>query len=259
MDVKEVNGEVTVIEKEVAPERMQQLRTQGRGRLLHPHATLKAIGHDVKPGVPPYPEDTKFVAEGTPPLLDVKNLKVYFPIRKGILLRTVGHVKAVDGVSFAVYRGQTMGLVGESGCGKTTAGRAILRLIEPDAGEVTYNGVDVRKLGGSDLRQAAAEDADHLPGSLRQHEPADDDRIDAHGADDHPSPRCNTRDRRDKAVALLGGSRSQGGASAALSARVFRRAASTDLHRAIAWRWSRSSSCAMNRYPPWMSRCKPRC
>jgi peptide/nickel transport system ATP-binding protein len=74
------------------------------------------------------------VDEGRQPLLDVQNLKVYFPIRKGVFLRVVGHVKAVDDISFRVYRGQTLGLVGESGCGKTTTGRAILRLIEPPTG-----------------------------------------------------------------------------------------------------------------------------
>jgi peptide/nickel transport system ATP-binding protein len=153
MEVREVDGEVQVIEKKVTPERLEQFRTQGRGRLLHPHSMLKAIGHDVQAGIPPYSDDIAFVAEGTRPLLQVQNLKVYFPIRKGIFLRTVGHVKAVDGVSFDIYRGQTLGLVGESGCGKTTAGRAILRLIEPDEGTVLYDGVDVGDLGSSALRQ----------------------------------------------------------------------------------------------------------
>src|SRR5205085_1957806 len=123
--------------KHVTPERLAQLTTQGRGRLLHPKSALKAIGHPWEENQ--HPADTKTVPEGQPPLLSVKDLKVYFPIRKGILLRTVGHVKAVDGVSFDIYRGQTLGLVGESGCGKTTAGRAILRLIEPDAGQVSYD------------------------------------------------------------------------------------------------------------------------
>ena len=71
-----------------------------------------------------------------PILLEVKNLKTWFPIRRGILQRTVGHVKAVDDVSFFVRRGETLGLVGESGCGKTTVGRTLLRLYEPTSGEV---------------------------------------------------------------------------------------------------------------------------
>ena len=67
-------------------------------------------------------------------LLEVKNLKKYFPIKKGVLSRTIGYVQAVDGVSFTLKRGETLGLVGESGCGKTTVGRSILRLIEPTFG-----------------------------------------------------------------------------------------------------------------------------
>src|SRR5215218_8412805 len=65
------------------------------------------------------------------PVLDVRDLKKHFPVRKGLLRRTVGHVYAVDGISFSIGVGETLGLVGESGCGKTTAGRAVLRLIEP--------------------------------------------------------------------------------------------------------------------------------
>src|SRR5262245_8943481 len=71
-------------------------------------------------------------------LLDVHGLKKYFPITAGILRKTVGHVKAVDDVNFFVREGETLGLVGESGCGKTTAGRTILRLYEPTAGEVLF-------------------------------------------------------------------------------------------------------------------------
>src|SRR5260370_11001216 len=69
-------------------------------------------------------------------LLEVEGLKKHFPIRRGLLQRVVGQVKAVDGVSFALRRGETLGLVGESGCGKTTAGRCLLRLIEPSGGKV---------------------------------------------------------------------------------------------------------------------------
>jgi oligopeptide transport system ATP-binding protein len=85
-------------------------------------------------------------------LLRVEHLKKYFPIRRGILSRVVGHVKAVDNVSFHVDPGETLGLVGESGCGKTTVGRSILRLIEPSAGDVWFEGVDLVKLGGREMR-----------------------------------------------------------------------------------------------------------
>src|SRR2546422_4049755 len=85
-------------------------------------------------------------------LLSVKNLRKEFPIRKGILSRQVGAVKAVNDVSFDVARGETLGVVGESGCGKTTAGRSILRLIEPTAGEILFEGKDIRALDTSGLR-----------------------------------------------------------------------------------------------------------
>jgi peptide/nickel transport system ATP-binding protein len=86
------------------------------------------------------------------PLLSVRGLKVHFPIRKGILRRTVGYVKAVDGVSFEIAAGRTLALVGESGCGKTTVGKAILQLIRPSAGEVAFDGVELTKLAGGQLR-----------------------------------------------------------------------------------------------------------
>jgi peptide/nickel transport system ATP-binding protein len=78
---------------------------------------------------------------------------VYFPVRRGLLRRVVSHVKAVDDISFSVYRGQTLGLVGESGCGKTTTGRAILRLVEPTSGQVLYEGVDVAKIKSREFRR----------------------------------------------------------------------------------------------------------
>jgi len=85
-------------------------------------------------------------------LLEVRDLVKHFPVRKGLLGRTVAHVKAVDGISFDVPRGKTLGLVGESGCGKTTAGRCVLRLIEPTSGQVRFGGTDVRALRGEELR-----------------------------------------------------------------------------------------------------------
>jgi oligopeptide transport system ATP-binding protein len=90
-------------------------------------------------------------------LLEVRGLKKYFPIKKGLLSRTVGHVKAVDGISFDVHAGEVLGLVGESGCGKTTTGRCILRLIEPTEGSVKFAGQEVTELGRGDLRRLRAE------------------------------------------------------------------------------------------------------
>jgi peptide/nickel transport system ATP-binding protein len=85
-------------------------------------------------------------------MLAVTNLETHFPIRRGVLRRKVGAVRAVDGVSFAVDRGRTLGLVGESGCGKTTVGRSILRLIEPTAGSVTFAGRNLRSLSHRELQ-----------------------------------------------------------------------------------------------------------
>jgi oligopeptide transport system ATP-binding protein len=86
------------------------------------------------------------------PLLEVKDLKKYFPIKGGIFSKTVGNVYAVDGVSFTLDPGESLGLVGESGCGKSTTARAVLRLIEPSAGEVFFEGKDVCKLDPKEMR-----------------------------------------------------------------------------------------------------------
>ena len=92
------------------------------------------------------------MADTAPPVLQVDGLRKYFPVRKGLLRRTVGQVYAVDDVTFAIGAGETLGLVGESGCGKTTVGRAVLRLIEPTAGTVRLDGRDITRLTKAELR-----------------------------------------------------------------------------------------------------------
>ena len=88
-----------------------------------------------------------------PTILEVTDLKKYFPIKKGLFSRTVGHVRAVDGVSFSVKQGEVLGLVGESGCGKTTTGRCILRLMEPTSGSVKFDGQEITGLPFREMRQ----------------------------------------------------------------------------------------------------------
>ena len=87
------------------------------------------------------------------PLLQVRDLKMHFPIYAGVFRRQVGSIKAVDGVSFDILKGETLGLVGESGCGKSTTGRVILRLYEATAGSVVLGGVDIAQLAREDLRR----------------------------------------------------------------------------------------------------------
>lgn len=87
------------------------------------------------------------------PLLEVSDLKVWFPVRAGLLGRVTEHARAVDGVSFRINPGETLGLVGESGCGKTTVGRAVLRLIQPTAGGVRFEGKDLLAMGSGELRR----------------------------------------------------------------------------------------------------------
>jgi oligopeptide/dipeptide ABC transporter ATP-binding protein len=87
------------------------------------------------------------------PLLEVRNLKKYFPITGGLLRRTIGHVKAVDDVSFTIDSGQTLGIVGESGCGKSTTGRMIMKILKPTSGRIIFDGQDITNLQGTELRK----------------------------------------------------------------------------------------------------------
>jgi peptide/nickel transport system ATP-binding protein/oligopeptide transport system ATP-binding protein len=93
-------------------------------------------------------------ATNTPvPILEVRNLKKYFPIRRGLLKKVVGQVKAVDDVSFAIQPGVTLGLVGESGCGKTTTGRCLIRLIEPTGGQILFKDETQQQIAVDQLGQ----------------------------------------------------------------------------------------------------------
>ena len=99
------------------------------------------------------PEHTDAAPAANGPLLQVRNLRKYFPVRGGVFLRTMGHVHAVEDVSFHLNAGETLGLVGESGCGKSTVGKTLLRLLEPTAGEVLFEGRDIARMNRAELRR----------------------------------------------------------------------------------------------------------
>ncbi len=236
METVKEGDTVRVIEKKMDAARLKHLETEGRGRLLHPKEELSWIGHPWEESQ--HAPDTTTVREGTAPLLAVKNLKVYFPVRRGFLARTVDHIRAVDDISFNVYRGQTLGLVGESGCGKTTTGRAILRLIEPTGGQVLYNGTELAQLSARGLRHAR-QDADHLSRSLRLAQPTHDDRVRDHRTDGHPAHRQEPRRTPRAGRPAPARGRSQPGGSPPLPARIQRRPAPTRLHRPRSGGWAR--------------------
>ncbi|MFK8000274.1 MAG: ABC transporter ATP-binding protein [Polyangiales bacterium] len=159
-DFMEVEGEgddAKLIEKVFDHATADERFGQGRGRLLHPASELAEMGHE-----PPdasatdeknaWMKDAALVPEGAEPMLEVRDLKVHFPIRGGLFARVKDWVRAVDGVSLRIYPGQTLGLVGESGCGKTTLGRALLRLQDATAGDIVFRGQDVLGLRRRELR-----------------------------------------------------------------------------------------------------------
>ena len=137
----------TLTEKTVDPAKFRELTSEGRGRLYHPQ--VKITGESVR-GLP---QDAQVVAPGQKPILIVDGLQVHFPIKRGLFRRTVGHIRAVDGISFEVYPRQTLGLVGESGCGKTTTGRALVQMVRPTGGTVYYDYEDVTQLRGQRLHE----------------------------------------------------------------------------------------------------------
>jgi peptide/nickel transport system ATP-binding protein len=158
------DGSTEMIEKEISKQEMAALVGRGRGRLLHPAKELERLGYPSDPAHydGPFPghtscellkPDTMLVPDDQQPVLEVRGLKVHFPIRKGLFSKVQDYVRAVDGIDFNVYQGQTLGLVGESGCGKTTTGRAILRLVHNTEGKVFYRGAPVFELRGNQLRE----------------------------------------------------------------------------------------------------------
>lgn len=122
-------------------------------RLLTVSDFMDKEGNEIKVDESKVQQQDKVIKTDGNVLLEVNNLHTHFPIKGGIFGRTVDHFRAVDGVSFKLKKGHTLGLVGESGCGKTTLGRTILRLIEPTAGQIIYDGIDLTKLNKEEMRK----------------------------------------------------------------------------------------------------------
>src|SRR5207248_5710487 len=121
-------------------------RARASGRVLQP-GPGRRVGPRARRG------DGLMSGNGAGPLVELEHLKVYFPIKSGLVLdRHIGDIRAVDDVSLTIRRGETVGLVGESGCGKSTVGRTIIRLYKPTAGRIVFDGQDISKLNDHELR-----------------------------------------------------------------------------------------------------------
>ena len=144
------DGSEKIFEKDISEAGLRNVEENGRGRHLYPIKRLAELGYSQSSEK--RDEGITYADEAESPLVRVKELKVHFPIRRGIFSRISQYVEAVDGVTFDVYRGQTLGLVGESGCGKTTIGRCLMRLINPTSGTVMFGGVDISTMSQAKLR-----------------------------------------------------------------------------------------------------------
>ena len=203
MDIRTLpDGELELTERIPSQERMRHLESAGRGPLLHSATELAATGYPSE--LSAYEPETAFAAMGAQPILRLTDLHVHYPIKKGIFRKTVGHVKAVDGVSFQVFPGQTLGLVGESGCGKTTTGNAIVKLTEITSGTIKFAGVDItsmdsqaEKIFRSDV-QIIFQDPYSSLNPRMTIESALVEAMAIHGIGTH------RRERRERAAALLG-------------------------------------------------------
>ena len=187
----------------------------------------------------------------------VQGLKKYFPVRAGVMQRVVAQVQAVDDVSFAIKKGETLGLVGESGCGKTTVGRTMLRLIEPTAGSVMYGDIDVFKLNGKELK-AIRRDMQIIfqdpYASLDPRVPIGEsvmEGLEIHNVGTH-------KERVDIMLEML--KRSVSRPITPSDTRTNSQAVNVSASGLRGrWRCGPSSSYAMNPYLPWMSRSNRRC